>query len=263
MKKYSVLFLLVIGILSTGTLYMGCKKGQDDPFFSFRSRKARVAGEYDITSKNVSYITKLSSGMRIQTDVVISGTSQKTTIKWLGLASALGSGDSTYVENATILQNWINFDKKGPFKGVYEYRVVQSFLREDSGYTRKVTYTHKEEFIGSWDFLSGVDNYKKKERIALIYEDMTETDTRTTIFTFEDLPPSSPTTSQKVVQHKYANGERGEILHIRELRSKKMVFDAKINQLTIGVDTTIFGQSGSSWSVDGTMIETLEEKSEK
>ena len=53
MNKHSV-FKLTVVLLFLTTLY-GCKKGDHDPFISFRSRKARVSGEWKLTKG--SFIT--------------------------------------------------------------------------------------------------------------------------------------------------------------------------------------------------------------
>lgn len=259
MKSYSILFLLLV--IVTSSMFFGCKKGQDDPFFSFRSRKARVAGTYNITSQALSYKSTDAEGQKYQTDLVITGASYKETIKTLGVTSALG-GDSLTINGysktinakGTIIQNVITFDKKGPFNAIFEYQIVAIINIEDSGLTRTITHTYREETRGSWDFLSGVDNYKKKERLTLVLEDSRVTETEITAVRFTDNPENNYETDP--IRHdvvlKYANGENSQVLHIRELRSKKMVFEQNINNYQIENNTTVYSQ-------EGTMIETLEE----
>ena len=259
MKRYSILFLLLV--LVTGSMFFGCKKGQDDPFFSFRSRKARIAGDYNITSKALSYKTVYEDGRQFQTDFVITGATQKETVKVLGQASVLG-GDSVIINGygkpinakGTVNQNVITFDKKGPFNSVYEYTIVAVILNEEGGFTTTITYTYREETRGSWDFLSGVDNFKKKERISMILEDSRITETRITRINYVDDPSLNPPdeTWRHDIGVKYANGESSQILHIRELRSKKMVFEQEINDYQTENSNFVFSRAG-------TMIETLEE----
>ncbi|MBI5219647.1 MAG: hypothetical protein HY958_12015 [Bacteroidia bacterium] len=264
MKKYRLL-LLIISISITGSLFYGCKKGPDDPFFSFRTRKARVAGDYVITGKTLSYKTTWADGTQDQTDLIISGTTQTETIKYLGVTSVLG-GDSVRINTfpklwnakGTILQYKMSFDKKGLFNGIYEYKIVATLQMPDTtpAYTRKVTYTYRNEFRGSWDFLSGVDKYKKKERIGLIYEDNQVTETRITTITYEEgIPPPPAETWRHDYDNKYANGEKSEVLHIRELRHKKMVFEQDINDYQTENSAFVYSRAGS-------MIETLEEQAE-
>lgn len=258
MKRYSILFLLLV--IVTGSMFFGCKKGQDDPFFSFRSRKARIAGTYNITAKALSYTSVDTAGRKFQTDLVITGASQKETIKSLGLTSALG-GDSLTINGyakpinarGTVIQDVITFDKKGPFNAIYEYKIVAVILNEELQIETTITHTYREETRGSWDFLSGVDNYKKKERLTMVLEDSRTTTTEITAIKNIETQVSvvgEPIRHDVVV--KYANGENSQVLHIRELRSKKMVLEQDINNYLIDNNTTVYSQAG-------TMIETLEE----
>ncbi|MBT3963903.1 MAG: hypothetical protein HOE95_07270, partial [Flavobacteriales bacterium] len=48
MKKLIGISLVVVLMLP------GCKKGEEDPFFSFSSRKGRLAGEWVVSSYNWS-----------------------------------------------------------------------------------------------------------------------------------------------------------------------------------------------------------------
>ncbi len=59
MKK-QVLNLAVLVVIAT-TLFSGCKKGADDPFFSFRSRTARIVGTWEIVSSETTNETKTTT----------------------------------------------------------------------------------------------------------------------------------------------------------------------------------------------------------
>ncbi len=270
MKRNSILLLLMI--LVTGSTFVGCKKGAQDPFFSFRSRKARVAGSYNITALAESFkqvYAQADNKAPEQHELTIAGTSQTETIKYLGLTSKLG-GDSiltngfptksVWKATGTVLTYTMDFDKKGPFTGVYEYKIVATKSMPDTipAYTRTVTITHKESFRGTWDFLTGVDNFKKKQRIALIYEDTQVTETYVSTLKFEDetVPSVDDETSLNSYGIKYANGENSEVYEITELRSKKMVFYRKIEDYQ-----TSNGNFVSSRSGDRTI--TLEEAAKK
>ena len=43
---------LVMVLMTAAIILPGCKKGEDDPFFSFRSRNARIVGEWIINELN-------------------------------------------------------------------------------------------------------------------------------------------------------------------------------------------------------------------
>ncbi|MDD4575741.1 MAG: hypothetical protein PHI36_04870, partial [Bacteroidales bacterium] len=47
MKNYKIILLLLAVFATT---FSACKKGEDDPALSLRSRKARVAGEWKMTN---------------------------------------------------------------------------------------------------------------------------------------------------------------------------------------------------------------------
>lgn len=47
MKRYTLLLLIII---SLGFVFQSCKKGENDPFLSLRSRKARITGEWILKS---------------------------------------------------------------------------------------------------------------------------------------------------------------------------------------------------------------------
>lgn len=57
-KYFSLLFLLV---LSTTVIFESCfKKGDDDPFISFKSRESRLKGKWDVTKYFISGIDMLN-----------------------------------------------------------------------------------------------------------------------------------------------------------------------------------------------------------
>lgn len=53
MRKFIRLFVLLLAILALTE----CKKGEDDPAISLRTRKARLEGEWRLVSGNASYTT--------------------------------------------------------------------------------------------------------------------------------------------------------------------------------------------------------------
>lgn len=53
MKRYTLLLLVII---SFGFVFQSCKKGENDPFLSLRSRKARVCGVWNLTSGTKTFI---------------------------------------------------------------------------------------------------------------------------------------------------------------------------------------------------------------
>ncbi len=140
MTKIIYTGLVLFGLLSA------CKKGPDDPSFSLRSRKARLAGEWRLKSGNIT-LDELDakSGEHFDAVYTINGTSLEGTHTTL---TTIASVKGTFVLDLTI-------DKKGRF----------NFKETYSGGTI--------EAAGDWDFNSGVGEEKNKESFTLQIDDVT------------------------------------------------------------------------------------------
>jgi hypothetical protein len=115
-----------------------CKKGEDDPFISFQSRKARVAGEWKFTS---GHGTKTETGPGADSESwTLDGTSYTHT-------------DSTGTTAARRVVAY-TFEKDGAFSFTDTY--------DGDVYSGK----------GNWDFEGGVGDVKKRSRIMLFYEQL-------------------------------------------------------------------------------------------
>jgi hypothetical protein len=132
--KISVLMILSL------LLVLSCKKGEDDPLISLRTRKARLAGEW-----------RLQDGSAIVAIVNLA--------KWERYNFSFSFQPSRYIltetgnnypisSNGAYLLN-LNIDKKGDF----------NFTEQLA--TKKITAS------GTWDFLPRGDKTKSKERIVM------------------------------------------------------------------------------------------------
>lgn len=127
MKKKVIIALVA---LSSAFVFNGCKKGENDPFLSFRSRKARVAGEW----KMVDFKS---------TDTDASGTTTVT------------SNGSTYTVS----------DGSGSLTGTISWEYT---FEKDGNYNfTKVEDGVQETGKGVWNFTSGVGELKNKSQITL------------------------------------------------------------------------------------------------
>lgn len=144
MKKIKSSLPLVLVSLAMAATYSGCKKGEDDPFLSLRSRKARVAGEWKVS--------KISG----ETSDTFAGGTTHCTQSFDGrtYAETCASGNSYSVAGTWIF----TFKKDGTFK-------------EDQDFTGMGDRT-VEHYEGTWTFLSGVGDKKNKEQIALTYTEV-------------------------------------------------------------------------------------------
>lgn len=136
MKKLQILMF----ILSSVVVLSACKKGEDDKFLSLKSRKARLAGEWNIRS--ISGSSKNVSG---------SGTETITYNYNNGVLSTNTDGDIETKGFSLVY----NFDKKGT------YEIISN---ESS-----VGYQYSSTSIGNWTFLgkSKEAERKNKEFVSL------------------------------------------------------------------------------------------------
>lgn len=104
--------LIILGLAFS--MFMGCKKSENDPGLSFRSRDKKVVGEWSVTSyenvnedKNGNNTTKrveVYDGSKITLNTTINGTASTpfvTTTTYTGKLSIKKDGKCTYVETAT------------------------------------------------------------------------------------------------------------------------------------------------------------------
>lgn len=131
-----LLFVVLIGTLSE------CKKGEDDPFISLRRRKARVVGDWKLTSG-----TSLSTSNSSNSSSTDAYTYTETSYSYNG--TDVNNGNTTTSSDAGVYSYKIKFEKDGKFSATE----VQG-----SDFT---TYS------GVWNFTHGVGEYKNKEQIAL------------------------------------------------------------------------------------------------
>lgn len=134
MKKITV--LLHITCISC-LLLLSCKKGEDDPAISFRSRKARAAGDWHLTRGSIKLEEKVAGVV----SSVITYDLRENSFSF----SKKGGGDTTYSGD---LKMTLSLTKEG------EMRYSQAFNSD--------IY----QGSGGWDFAAGIGDSKKKEVIG-------------------------------------------------------------------------------------------------
>jgi hypothetical protein len=153
MKKLIVLSLAAIALMAN---LSSCKKGENDPFLSLKSRKARVVGEWTVTKEEGTSqdISKISFG-----GVTVTTTTNET---------------STY--NGTLFTSTsVTTSSAGgnPLENTYNDVYTQSYTFEkDGSFTLETVYTgqnYTEKIEGTWAFVgkSKTAELKNKEAIAL------------------------------------------------------------------------------------------------
>lgn len=149
-----------MAIALIATIFVGCKKGENDPFMSLLSRTARITGVWNLTSADYDHIY---SGGEVGTfSYSYDGTQMTRTLD--------GDGETyDYSEKVTI-------EKDGTFKvEVKEEDLYWSYNYETGEYTSGIWTTTLE---GVWYFLEGNSDLdvKDQERVEFLIENYKEVD---------------------------------------------------------------------------------------
>jgi len=248
MKKLSGYAVLIL-VLSSILVFDGCKRGDNDPFFSFRSRKARVTGDWAFESKE-SNVTKLfSQPESYQAVVKFTLDGEKITIK---VDSINTPHDTSKTTSGVLKEGYYRFDKNSKMEYLFHYELTWDKTKTDEN-TNVTTYdkvvtTVEEKATGSWNFLSnveanGVNKYKNKERLSFVFESSDEfiTVVTTQKVTDENGAILSNTYNSTSSSHKnrYANGENAQIWVLTELRDKKIVMTRDIDNSVVTDDNGV------------------------
>lgn len=259
MKKAKGLTILLVA-LTTIIVLDGCKRGADDPFFSFKSRKARITGDWTVDNME-SQILKTIGDQQLKANVKfnINGTSVSISVDSIDTPH-----DTSKYYTGIIKESEYRFDKNSKMTHTLKYEITEekTQVNETTNQTtieRWVT-TFETKGSGSWNFLgkieiNGIDKYKNKERISFIYEyryQKIDSVYTKRVFNEEmvEIPNlSSYKTSSYVVDYGYANGQHAEIWVLRELRDKKIVMERDVNEYVVTNSiSTVNGSTGTSSS---------------
>jgi hypothetical protein len=132
MKKVFLILTFSLFVISAVT-FESCKKGEGDPFISLLSRKARITGEWKVTS---------GKGKEVNGSSVTNWTYDGTTQVFTG----------AFPDSETFKQEY-TFEKDGSFKWIY--------TNSNSSVAEVQTYT------GTWNFTAGIGDQKNKSQILL------------------------------------------------------------------------------------------------
>lgn len=154
--KRILLILSAVGLLTT---VQSCtKKGENDPFLSFKSRNSRITGTWELTAMTSTYTNTYISGG--QTTITTSTTTYDGTL--LTTVSGGGSNSIVYSEEVTI-------NKDGTYHAI---TVDDGDTYEQQGHwwwlddKKKKTRIAFDDDWGSFE----IDQLKDKEMILTQYE---------------------------------------------------------------------------------------------
>jgi len=232
-------YAVAIIMLALPIVFSGCKVGDEDPFLSFRSRKARVCGTWTVTNLK-SEVVRKQNNVNTKTETTVDGENWKQVITIVGTDSIRElPGKITKEPNQNEGSFFFRFDENGKASMTYKYEYEEDLSGEDDDVStiRQIKVT--EEITGTWNFLGGIDEYKNKERLAFVIQDQ-----KTTTYEYELISSDDdeggvtlPTlVSTNVVSDGYANGEMSTVYSIIELRNKEMKFHQNINRFYLRND---------------------------
>ena len=234
--KENRVFWILLTLIIIMPIFDSCKKGEEDPFFSIYPRKARVVADWDINELDRYYIRTLDDGQKATINLQITGgTKVKRTID-----STETVHDTTRIIDGEVIEAYYHFDKDGKMEYTFHYKLVHdSTVVDDQGtgntYSKITTTTSRIIAKGTWNFLGRVDDYKNKERIALVYETYNEDLTVNVLdqVTSDDgiLLSTNLTTTRRNVENKYANGQYAEVWELNMLKNKEIIMYRDIDRL--------------------------------
>lgn len=134
--------------LSTFTmllLFSECKKGPDDPLISLRTRKARVVGDWKLSSGTDTYEESSSGGHEGKNTTTYDGSTYTTVSE-----TTYGTNSSQDTETGTFVLK-MSFKKDGKFEMEETRDGIVSITK------------------GTWNFTGKIGKSKNKEQIVLHY----------------------------------------------------------------------------------------------
>jgi hypothetical protein len=240
--------IIVLPLLTTSCF----KKGEEDPFFSMYTRKARVTGEWKISN----YESKIKRTDQNNPDQLLTTTTIDNGGAWLRVVQILGAEDSIVEYPGQVVEgrNIIIYYSDGRFVETLEYEYT---FEEDDGNGTVLTTIYKvqEELNGTWNFLNNIDDYKNKERLAIVVEqDKSKTFVYEVEVSEEDETIPVPTLVDTYSSsRKYANGEISTIWTLRMLKNKQIIQDQNVDRIIIETENNI----GVVYSEVGNITRTL------
>ncbi|MBN2680870.1 MAG: hypothetical protein JXR58_00035 [Bacteroidales bacterium] len=257
MKNLSSLLFATL-IISSMFVFDSCKKGEEDPFISIFSRKARITGDWVIQNNDRSTSTLKNEGDTEIIDFIINGQSINITTETKNSSHDTIITIGTSEDGGTVKTASVKFEKDGTYSFLLSYQIIEVDVFEFTDtYTSTVTTTTDTdiEIKGTWNFLGNVEkNYKNKERIALNYEryKWTENVTTRTVNEISGVEQPATSTNSKVdILNEYANGESSVVWEIVMLKNKEVKFFRDIDNYDK------FDNSSSGYSEKTVGTETL------
>jgi hypothetical protein len=195
MKKTTI-YLMAFLFISLGM--NSCKKGENDPFLSLKSRTSRMVGEWEVTKMSTTQ-SGIWTGVAYTNTTTIEGGSSTTTF----------SAGGTSTQSTATVSNF-NFS-----------------ILKDGTYSNSLTYDDgsgavTEADSGSWMFIGKNKNGELKNKEGIIFTTSS----------------SSSTSSGSTSTDTFTGFNNGSILLIDQLKSKEIIIKGEYSENPAGGSVT-------------------------
>lgn len=256
MKKITLSALAALTIAFSIT---SCKKGEEDPGFTILSRKARVTGEWKVSSfesaserTTTNYFNGTTARPPYKTTRTIShdGTTYSSTYVSPNIVTNL---NETSTGSGTVTAHSYTFKKDATWESTYSY--TETIVTPYSNFTQttKTTFTQTES--GVWDFTSGVGKENKSKESILVSVKNSKTVRAVVI----DITAGSNTTSQSDTytdEYTYADNEKSFVWNLVMLKNKEIKAEANFENTYKG-DVASVNSGGTPFLNINTALEEI------
>jgi hypothetical protein len=221
-------------LLLIGTVLYSCKKGDEDPAISFRTRKARLTGNWEGTnySSEINFTNALTNRQTI---------SSKETINAGGSDISIKTESDTKIITATGNISFHNLEitKDGNYFYSLQYNIVSSYPDSTPSGTKftvskKVSKTINKQ--GKWAFTGKLDGSKNKENVLFTLNSVKENITTETNTITNGV--SSIVTKSDDTEEIYETGEIAEVWQIVQLKNKTLKLEMQVKNSNTGKSST-------------------------
>lgn len=224
MKKQILNVALGALVIASSMSIQSCKKGENDPGLSLKSRKARLTGEWTLKSMEM---TEKSSHNMVSTPNKASTTEKSPDFTTV---TKVDNEAVTITITKTTVDTTVTDVKTGTYKckmniekdGTFKFEITKNFVESDDTYT--TTTNIVEAIEGLWAFVEGSKELelKDKERVMMQNRKKTITQTVTSSSTAPGSVTSTTTTTSTVTYDGVSGGEY-DIRVIDKLSNKEVV----------------------------------------
>lgn len=256
MKKITLTALAALTIAISIT---SCKKGEEDPGFTILSRKARVTGEWKVSSfesaserTTTNYFNGTTARPPYKTTRTIShdGTTYSSTYVSPNIVTNL---NETSTGTGSVTAHTYTFKKDATWESNYSY--TETVVTPYSNFTQTTKTTFSQTESGVWDFTSGVGKENKSKESILVSVKSSKT---TRVVTVDITAGSNTTTDSDTYndEYTYADNEKSFVWNLVMLKNKEIKAEANFENSYKGDVTSVNFGSSAFLSINTAVQET-------